>query len=274
MPVIDGRGYSENTREKEEDFRYIVHTVAGKVFGINRNVPFIYFDLYAGSGYNSEVNCMGSPVVSIAELERYNLNYTAYLIDIEEKNTLSLENIFLNNPRVKIYNQDSREFIKDFNDWQHVSPFGIVIVDPTKLPDFNSLIDFVKRDEMTRIDLCIRLNTTNYKRPVGACGWPNLKSILDRLNKIHVWIKRPSNDAFRWTTIFGTNTKIELARRRGYFKIDSPIIFLSPIFSLKINPKVGIRCSRGMEVTVICLSSRIMTGSFSSRGTNSILKFK
>lgn len=232
MPVgPNGVGYSGFTQTKEDDFRYIARTIAGKVCGIQKSKQykdiFLYFDPFAGSGFNYEVNCPGSPVVVIEELKRLKLQYHAVLVDQNKENCESLRATFKDQEcrygQVEIHHSDCRPVILWSQQLIEGTPHGLMIVDPNGNPYFEMIRAFYSTDNTEKIDLCIRLGSVNYKRCVGAFGWSDLRDSLEQINKKYWFVKYPESEKYQWTTIFGTNSPVlKLGRNHGFNRVDTP----------------------------------------------------
>jgi len=226
MPVNkNGVGYSDRTPEKEDDFHYLTKLVAGKVKGYeiikNTKLPFYYIDTHAGSGYNNEIGCLGSPLVALHAIQQAGLtNFQLILIDQNKKNCELLKDR-LHGANITIKKGDCRQVLKELA--PIIGGYGIMVVDPNGDPYFENLIEFFKFENTVKVDLCIRLSATSWKRVASAFERDDLYDCLKKLNKLMWYLKRPvGGDPFQWTTIFGTNnTELKPAIKRGFINIET-----------------------------------------------------
>lgn len=201
MPVNkNGVGYSDRTPEKEDDFHYLTKLVAGKVKGYeiikNTKLPFYYIDTHAGSGYNNEIGCLGSPLVALHAIQQAGLtNFQLILIDQNKKNCELLKDR-LHGANITIKKGDCRQVLKELA--PIIGGYGIMVVDPNGDPYFENLIEFFKFENTVKVDLCIRLSATSWKRVASAFERDDLYDC------------------------FGTNnTELKPAIKRGFINIET-----------------------------------------------------
>lgn len=227
MPINEtGMGYSDKTPTKEADFYYLINLVAGKVRGYeiikNTKLPFYYIDTHAGSGYNWEIDCEGSPIVGLKAIRKAGLaQYQLILIDKNKKNCKSLKSNFLHDQHIIVRNNDCRHVLKLIG--PSFNGYGIMVVDPNGDPFFEDLAEFFNYENTSKLDLCIRLGATSWKRVSSAFERDDLHDCLTKINKNNWYLKRPeAGDPFQWTTIFGTNNPdLKPAIKKGFININT-----------------------------------------------------
>ncbi|MDD5050007.1 MAG: hypothetical protein PHH09_13865 [Methanoregulaceae archaeon] len=227
MPVTKtGMGYSDKTPEKEFDFAYLAKLVASKVRGLEiysgKKLPFYYIDTHAGNGYNHEIGCIGSPIVVLKAIQEAGIHtFQAILIDKNKSNCHTLRANFINDPRITVRKNDCRHVLSAIG--PSIQGYGIMVVDPNGDPYFDMLADFFKNEGTSKIDVCIRLGATNWKRVITVHNRSDLFDGIHNIDKNYWYLKRPAiGDPFQWTTIFGTNNPgLKPAQNKGFISIET-----------------------------------------------------
>ena len=229
MPITEtGIGHSKHTFEKENDFFYIIKESASLVHGyeikFDTTFPFCYIDLFAGNGKNEKIGCEGSPITAYRAIKTAKIeNYIMRLIDVNTQNCQSLINTIKNiNDNIVIIN-DKCEVFLNAPDPGILGLYGCMVVDPNGDPKIEEIKRFYLIPGTEIIDVIIRVSTTNYKRILSTKEiQTTLIEELTKIKKTKWFIKTPSTDQFRWTTIFGTNNnKFTLSKKKGFFDIKS-----------------------------------------------------
>lgn len=265
--VMAVQGQSDATPDKQ----YGLDRVLSQWVTITKNVlkkhkwagrSIHYVDMHAGSGYNYEVECEGSPVIawnilqnSLEHLEDKRIDASAYFI---EQNPLScgalndcIEDLVLSYLGGSGYESNFEELRVNDVVWEGDSSkllfsnilsniakkqFGLIYFDPNgiKMNKDESVFDVARRacDEpkFKYTDILIRLSGTNYKRIRKAISkHPKLRDQLATINKKQ-WICRKiyvnekgQRDPHQWTFLFGTNwSNYKAWESEGFYKIEDP----------------------------------------------------
>lgn len=236
-----GQGQSEHTEEKQ----YGLSKILGQWLSIVDRIttkykidrPILYADMNAGSGWNEEVNCIGSPLLFLNEAKTHTFKRDVYFIESNTNALIELAervyevgeldaNLINGN-----HNEVMPEIVKKHNG------LGLIYHDPNGLPSFDLLRSLSQFRNFDKVDILIRISGTNYKRirnGVDSFGkkrqileligkYPNLKDQLKSINKKQ-WIIRDiiDPDPYQWTFLLGTNwTEYKAWESQGFYKIDS-----------------------------------------------------
>jgi hypothetical protein len=199
--------------------------------------PYIFYvDMNAGSGYNDEVDCPGSPLEFAAIAQKYLFAKEAFFI---EQNADSFGSL-TSHQELSVYNccmADSCKILPDIIDQFGNKAFGLIYYDPngitmnSKMSVFDSARAVCSKPEARFIDILIRFSGTNYKRSRGAFPgkYPPLKEQLSGIGKSR-WICRKiaiddlgHRDPNQWTFLLGTNwTDYKAWRQKGFYPIEDP----------------------------------------------------
>jgi hypothetical protein len=203
--------------------------------------PILYVDMNAGSGWNEEVNCIGSPLLFLSESEKHNFKKEIYFLEANANSVVELgEQILATEPKdmtsCHLLVGDHCESLPGIVAKHH--GYGLIYHDPNGLPSFDLLKEICQRQNAAKVDILIRISGTNYKRirngtkaVSSTVRYPNLKDQLKSINKKQ-WIIRdivdkdengnPRPDPFQWTFLLGTNwTEYKAWESQGFYKIES-----------------------------------------------------
>lgn len=212
-----------------------------------------YIDMNAGTGYNYEVDCEGSPIIATKQaldhfeisgrntrvkawfLERNKLSFRELCDRVYEKEIF--RNMGAKNVCPTCLNGDSVKLL--FNTIEPTLPqkqFGLIYFDPNgiKMNSDDSVFSVVKRlaniPKFGYTDVLIRFSGTNYKRVRSVHSkYPKLSDQITAINKKQ-WICRKihinekgQRDPHQWTFLFGTNwTDYRAWESEGFYKIEDP----------------------------------------------------
>ena len=255
------QGQSEHTAEKQYGLRKVLGQWLGIIHHIKINAlngkykpdlcdiakrDILYIDMNSGSGWNSEVNCIGSPLLFLEESRRFDIKREIYFIESNVNSIVSLgERIREQYPaEISMSSLGSCDLLTGHH--ERILPeiirrsgkrYGLVYHDPNGLPNFKLLSEISKHPDFWFVDILIRISGTNYKRirnglngygskknhPELVGKYPNLKDQLKTIKK-RQWIIRDivDPDPSQWTFLFGTNwTEYKAWEKEGFYKIDS-----------------------------------------------------
>ena len=235
MPITPGQGQSITTEWKERGIsaactiglRIFKATVQGKArFGIDR-FRYFHFDLNAGGGFNTEANCIGSPVAFMRAAHAQQIDRVAvHLCDWDEAAIRSL----LANPeigqdeRCRIHHGDNRGLVPAIPNILRMYgekpqfAIGSVLADPngTDIPveELAALSTLAPR-----LDFIINVNATAFKRCQRGGEIPDL---IQQLNKKHWLIRRPTS-RHHFTLLVGRNIPTGDHAALGFFNLSTDI---------------------------------------------------
>jgi len=232
------QGQGPATAQKEEQFasaiRVNLQIVSAKV-----SFPYIHGDLHAGSGYNDERECDGSPVVFCREAVRQGADFRAFLCDRDLDSAKTLrQNALADDPRVEIYCCDNSEVLSRMEGFIRATQphpdlaVGSIIIDPNgyfdeKTVPHERLIQFAANFQ--RIDLIFNLNLTTYHLGSGhkrneTGKWatkffPHPAEIPGIFNRAHglVGIRQPNGHSF--ITLVLRNFETDSHEKLGLYDI-------------------------------------------------------
>lgn len=224
------QGQSLVTEDKARGF--------GKAFAINLRIfqsrfadkawaRYFHFDLNAGSGYNDEADCIGSPLAFLSAVHRLEVtNYRAFFVDISRDAVSEL----LHRPEVTsdersfVMHGDNAEFVRAIPSIIEASgdrpgmAIGSVLVDDngTGIP-VHELADLAAA--CPRLDLFINITATGLKRAFHVRSL-RLSDIVGGIDKQH-WLIREPIGAFQWTMLLGRNVQVNDHRSEGFYHLES-----------------------------------------------------
>jgi len=212
-----------------------------------------YIDMNAGTGYNYEVDCEGSPLIALRLaldkfentgkdtrvkawfLERNKLNFQELCERVYEREIFKVFGAKRIDPTC--LNGDSSKLL--FDTIEPTLPqkqFGLIYFDPNGIKMNSTESVFGVADQLSSMekfkytDILIRFAGTNYKRVRTVHSkYPPLIDQLSKINKKQ-WICRQihinekgQRDPNQWTFLFGTNWSDYRAwESEGFYKIEDP----------------------------------------------------
>ncbi|GEM_PF-1876460 len=201
----------------------------------------LYADINAGSGWNQEVNCIGSPLLYLEESKKYDFGQKIHFIEANADSLTKLgERVWEDYPEfvdlVELWNGNHSEILPGIIQ-KTGKRYGLIYHDPNGLPSFDLLRSISQYSDFRFVDILIRISGTNYKRirngldafgsktgrPELVGKYPNLKIQLKSINKKQ-WIIRDivDPDPSQWTFLLGINwTDYPSWESQGFYKIDS-----------------------------------------------------
>jgi three-Cys-motif partner protein len=238
------QGQGAGTLRKEEGFRHLLRD-ALRISNAPRIRRFHYWhtDLHAGSGWNEEASCPGSPVVFLEEARLRGRLYRAHFCDRNLPSRLALEER-LNGwsepagSTFAVWGLDNSEILphvsreirmKEPNPERAV---GTVLCDPNGWRDvpYPELVTFATA--FPSIDLIINLNVNLFRsagelRRRSAPGfedWPTPAEIITPLDRQH-WLIRniARHGGHCFTILLGRNLRQKVGQFRDFYPISSPV---------------------------------------------------
>lgn len=206
------QGQSEFTEGKQASLRRIL----GQHMSICENIYkkgyrgvdpcYHYFDIYAGCGWNEEVDVEGSPIVFVGQAGTRDLIYRGYFIERDPVAALRLSQMIEDNPMVEVYQDDNAERLPPLLDTidSKRKTFGLIYADPNGMPCFDVLADASRHPACERIDILIYASATTIKRVRKAYDREDLASCMSRIAK-RKWLIQEPRGHQQWTFLLGTN---------------------------------------------------------------------
>jgi len=233
-----GVGISDYTIGKQDFFRKLIHMQLGIVQSILRrkkwaDPSFYYFDLNAGpgiyAGQNGEI-ITGSPIIFLQECLSFRIQYKAYLMERNRKNTVKLlEQVkpYLNQGDISVMQGDHRKVMPiDLRGAK--AKFGLLYTDPSgSLPPFFLLRTISEYPQYAKVDFLISLSATALKRarrsptthiPVEF----DLKAGIEQIVGKRFWLIREPETQQQWTFLLGTNwNQYPAYEKEGFYWLSS-----------------------------------------------------
>lgn len=238
MPVINGVGQSNHTLTKQMILKDIINSVYRPIYGLSEKnskkglpakVIFNWIDTNAGTGYNVEFGCDGSPVIFQNEMIQKNYPYRMYCIEKNRENINELQKTLIPSSNITFVNGNHNSAIKNvLSDLKQkkYQQYGILYHDPNGYPSWDMLIESSNRWETAKLDYLIHIAATTIKRVVNGLGKDS--SLLDMISKIdkRYWYIREchylGSDATQWCFLLGTNYKdYSSLKSIGFKRVDT-----------------------------------------------------
>jgi hypothetical protein len=235
MPIINGMGCSQYTKEKQDNFRYIlqghlriVKAALGKVATLRWACSrYHYYDITAGSGFLN--GYPGSPLIFLEEAQRLGLSFEARFVEINEESAVALQKAIGDRVDARVYNGDNGMVI---NAWsidlpmQQKKPIGLFYGDANGgISHIQAMQHVADVDAWKYMDILLYVGATYVKRfrRVGCINFDKrLDECLSSLNK-KKWLVREPHGAHQWTFVLGTNYQgIGQFKKIGLHSMDSP----------------------------------------------------
>jgi hypothetical protein len=197
--------------------------------------PFFHFDIFAGSGWNSEAECIGSPVAFVREASAQGIvNFRAHFCDINQSACGAL----LNHreigwdERCFIHHGDNSGLVLAIPDLIRAAgddpaeAIGTVVVDPNgcDVP----IEDLAMLNRLApKLDVILNVGATSFKRVRkykenhGHDDAIDLRFLMDRIGKAHWQIREPQGRN-QWTLLVGRNgVRAGSHRALGFHDVES-----------------------------------------------------
>lgn len=191
---------------------------------------YFHFDLNCGSGWNKDVDCIGSPIafVDSANIVGVDSYYAGFCDNDEEAiNELINHSKIAIDERCHCFSEDNKSFIGKIrniiieNGENPDKVIGMVLSDPngTEVP-IESLAELSVT--VPKLDIAIHWNSAAFKRVRGAFGIdrPTLELVLSNIKKKHWFIRKPIGQ-WQWTILIGRNCNVT-EKPEGFYDLNSP----------------------------------------------------
>ena len=215
MPINGSVGQSDYTKVKQHHFSVIANTLLNVSKGVFQKYPgiyegyYLYVDLYAGSGDNTD-NVPGSPIVFLESAKNAKVCTLPIFVEENEYSAKQLQD--------KLFSIGANHFkVKNINNKQLVEMMiqepprkkihGLVYLDPNGIPDFDLLSRLSKVGQYSKVDFLINCPATAIKRAIGSKKCKQKSRLFEELETINKknWIIREPIGKWQWTFIIGTN---------------------------------------------------------------------
>lgn len=178
--------------------------------------PYVYIETNAGSGWNEEVDCIGSPLVASEIFKsRPKLKFTSVFIERNPESAAKLRvNLAAHGFKANVINEDHSISLPAL--CVPSGSFGLAYADPNALRDapIEALRTFFNQPSTSKIDVLINMDAHQRKRVVAGQrkggnpgNYDDLAGLMRRIPKKHWWIRQPFYcSGSQWTFLFGSNT--------------------------------------------------------------------
>lgn len=231
MPVTPGQGQSDVTEFKERGISAAC-AVSLRIFAgkFAQRYRYFHFDINAGSGWNTEVNCIGSPVAFVRQAIQQGVDrFAAHFCDIDADACRSLlaHAEIGGDSRCSVFHGDNRGLVPAIPDVIQAArenprhAIGTVLIDPNGCG--------VPLDELSRLnavapklDFIVNWNSVAFKRNRCANGGTDLRDALRALGKKH-WLIRKPLGIHQFTLLVGRNLEVGAHKALGFYDLDTSI---------------------------------------------------
>jgi hypothetical protein len=233
--VKSPQGQSDATKPKQEALGSFISAHSSIVSAIQEKYswagPYLYVETNAGSGWNDDVGCNGSPIVAMQALsDQPWLKYECAFIERRTEAADSLAQLLAaHGYKARVCHQDHAIALPSLAVPRNA--FGLVYADPNALKDapVEALRAFFTQATTARIDVLINLDAHARRRVVeaqrkggNAGSYDDLAGLMRRIPKQHWWIRQPFIKAgAKWTFLFGSNTP--QLKIKGLGSVDLPM---------------------------------------------------
>lgn len=235
MASFNGQGQSDVTPSKEEGFGAMlrINLSIAKYSPALKDRLYFHFDLNCGKGWNSDLECPGSPMVFFEEADRVGKQVVGVFVDrdVESiKRLVTLQEVRRTNAFCVA--GDNADFvqciphiIRSFGENPKYA-IGTVLCDPngTDIP-FAGLASVFR--QCPRLDVIINWNAIAIKRERGAKlalkrQPPPRIECLPKLFGKRYWHIRHKAGVHQFSILIGRNMKANDYKRLGFYCMDSP----------------------------------------------------
>lgn len=194
-----------------------------------RNNPYVHIDLHAGSGFNDEVNVVGSPLLFCDIARRHGFeNYLLLCSEHDKGRVKQLANRLAENQRAYPFYGDNRELcyalpelLKSWG-FDLRSVIGSVLVDPNSVKEQFcwEALEYLFQS-VPRLDCIFNYPATAFKRAKKQAElYFHLEDIPQKLHK-SVWFIREPIAQWQFTCLLGRNTDKISSPGQGFKAWDS-----------------------------------------------------
>jgi three-Cys-motif partner protein len=190
--------------------------------------PFWLFDLFCGSGYNEQVDCIGSPLAMYSEAVAQGVAPLMHCVDRDPQALAALSaqplvrehfdrSIFLHNGDNAEFHAYALERVRERENPQYAQ--GIALFDPNdSVINLELLAGFSRL--LPRIDIVINYSGAAVKRANGAgANRADLRAYLQAADKKH-WLIRKPHGIWQWSLLVGRNVRTGDYRAQGFEHLD------------------------------------------------------
>lgn len=240
------QGEGPNTPRKQQGFAMLFRTGLLISKSLLR-FHYWHLDMHAGSGWNPNANCPGSPVVFLEEARKVGRSFRALFCDNDPATVAQLRKRLafaieeFDDAAISILCEDNRDALSYFAEWiasESESPakaFGSILLDPNgfkkeDVPLEHLRIFFAVHE---RIDLILNVNVSLFARVRGCKGNPNTPGFDDWPDPVDVfgleslkrfWLVRNpqrGGNGDRFVIFVGRNTTAGMTRFEEFYPLHS-----------------------------------------------------
>lgn len=228
MPVTKGQGQSDITNIKEADFHIFLSewwlTLAKNALRRwqKYNNRLVYIDTNAGSGFNENCNCPGSPIIFCRAAKNADINYHAFLIEIDQDYALQLEDR-VDQFNARVIQGDNRQITLDILSQLPPNTLGLIYIDPNGIPDWDLITKICKHQNAKTMDVLIRYNTNAVWRNLhnGKLALPDALEQVRSYKKNWFGKQVEPSDKWYWSFLLGINYPFKDWQKRGWLSFQT-----------------------------------------------------
>lgn len=222
----NGQGQSWITPIKQENLGRILGqhlAICKNIFKKRSDSLFYYYiDANAGSGYNDEADCEGSPLVFRREVQKARLPFVAYLVEQKAEFCTALNVAIGAKSKMIVIEGDNRQVVPILICGIPRGSYGLLYVDKNGIPDFDLLRQASWMPQIAKIDILIRCPATAIKRSLWQ-GQSRLEDSIKSINKRYWIVQEPLPESWQWTFFMGLNWDgLRAMKKHGFYYLDSP----------------------------------------------------
>lgn len=227
MKKVQGQsGDATEIKQRGLSFAFRVGMVVAKKYPAD---GYFHFDLHAGSGYNDEAGCIGSPLAFLSEARR--AGCTHYFAGFCDRDRAQIETLLrrpeLDHDRCRLFHGNNAELLRMVPDIirlygkKRLYALGSVLSDPNGADVPIDELAWLAR-ECPRIDIILHWNSTIVKRLRGGIK-PSQMSLIDATEYIKKssWLIREPAGIHQFTMLIGRNYRFGDWKSFGFYHLDS-----------------------------------------------------
>jgi hypothetical protein len=225
MRRIQGQGDATEIKQRGLSFAFLIGLTVMQIFPQYR---YFHFDLNAGSGFNDEAGCIGSPLTFLREAGLAEIDFFAGFCDRDHGQVKSLlARPELHNERCSIFHGDNTEllsmvpYIVRGHKEKLEYAIGSVLSDPNGADvPIDAIAELAKI--CPKIDVIFHWNSVITKRlRYGIKPTQVLLQDVPRLVRKQHWLIREPLGIHQFTVLIGRNFRPNDWRSMGYHHLDS-----------------------------------------------------
>lgn len=215
------QGQSKVTPIKQYDFRKFLDWWFALARRASRGKPIIYIDTNAGSGYNQDADCKGSPIIFCEKAIDWQVNYRLFAIEQNRGRCSQLEMNLSRFRNCNIFNEDNQKCMSGILSSLKSGLVGLIYVDYNGIPNWKMIEESSRHFNSSRLDILVRYNSGSLWRNQHN-GYLRLPEYLCKVNKKYWWGKEPAKgDKWHWSFLLGMNYPFKSWKKEGWLSFET-----------------------------------------------------